>query len=70
MSCTPGSVFQLGVSIAVVSRKCAAMLDDLLAGQDARILDNPLYRLNVVVVKSHGRLAHDHKASSAWGRPR
>ncbi len=43
------------------------MLDDLLAGQDARILDNPLYRLNVVVVKSHGRLAHDHKASPRPG---
>ncbi|EMX0685340.1 patatin-like phospholipase family protein, partial [Pseudomonas aeruginosa] len=53
--------------IAEVSRKCAAMLDDLLAGQDARILDNPLYRLNVVVVKSHGRLAHDHKASLGLG---
>ncbi|MDX4009994.1 patatin-like phospholipase family protein, partial [Pseudomonas aeruginosa] len=59
--------FPKGVSIAEVSRKCAAMLDDLLAGQDARILDNPLYRLNVVVVKSHGRLAHDHKASLGLG---
>ncbi len=72
-ACLPDAValytrqrFPKGVSIAEVSRKCAAMLDDLLAGQDARILDNPLYRLNVVVVKSPTTT----RPASAWGCPR
>lgn len=68
-------------SIAEVSRTCRRMLDDLLAGQDAQILANPHYRLNVVVVKSHGLLAHDQRrrlglglssviADNLLGRPR
>ncbi|MBO3274224.1 patatin-like phospholipase domain-containing protein [Pseudomonas schmalbachii] len=59
--------FARNASLADVSRSCAQMLDDLLAGQDTSVLSNPWYRLNVVVVKSHGRLAHDSKGSLSLG---
>ncbi len=59
--------FAKGVTMAQVSQSCHRMLDDLLAGQDARILDNLHYRLNVMVVRSHGRLAQDHRAHLGLG---
>ncbi|MWV17309.1 patatin-like phospholipase family protein [Pseudomonas sp. L-22-4S-12] len=59
--------FAKDVSMAEVSRSCVQLLDDLLEGQDAAILDNPLYRLNIVVVKSHGLMQHDHKAKLGLG---
>ncbi|MCY1347190.1 hypothetical protein D9M69_332960 [compost metagenome] len=73
--------FSRRASIAEVSRSCSRMLADLLDGQDAHILDNPHYRLNIVVVKSHGLLADDRRdrlglglssviASNLLGRPR
>ncbi|MGE8498133.1 MAG: patatin-like phospholipase family protein [Pseudomonas sp.] len=73
--------FNKGVSMAEVSQSCRLMLDHLLAGQDAQVLDNPNYRLNVVVVKSHGLLAQDGRSmlglglssvigSNLLGRPR
>ncbi|HEY1027961.1 MAG TPA: patatin-like phospholipase family protein [Pseudomonas sp.] len=73
--------FARGVTQAEVSASCQRMLDDLLEGRDASILDNPDYRLNIVVVKSHGLLADDHRgrlgiglssviADNLLGRPR
>lgn len=59
--------FSKGVSMAEVSRSSSQMLHELLDGQDAYILDNPLYRLNIMVVKSHGRLAHDHRGTLGLG---
>ncbi|MDH1010915.1 patatin-like phospholipase family protein [Pseudomonas nicosulfuronedens] len=59
--------FARNASISDVSKSCAKMLDDLLDGHDASVLDNPWYRLNVVVVKSHGRLAQDGKANLGLG---
>src|SRR5690606_33853139 len=59
--------FARNASISDVSKSCAKMLDDLLDGHDASVLDNPWYRLNVVVVKSHGRLAQDDKANLGLG---
>ncbi len=59
--------FAKGVTQAEVSRSCQRMLDDLLEGRDARVLDNPLYRLNIMVVKSHGLLADDHRARLGLG---
>lgn len=59
--------FAKGVTQAEVSRSCQRMLDDLLEGRDASILDNPLYRLNIVVVKSHGLLADDHRGRLGLG---
>ncbi len=59
--------FAKGVTMAEVSRSCQRMLDDLLAGRDARVLDNPNYRLNILVVKSHGLLADDHRGRLGLG---
>ena len=59
--------FAKGVSMAEVSRSCRLMLDQLLDGQDAQVLSNPHYRLNIVVVKSHGLLRHDHRGALGLG---
>ncbi|MDH4608941.1 patatin-like phospholipase family protein [Pseudomonas sp. BN102] len=59
--------FPKGVSMAEVSRLCGLMLDELLQDQDAQVLANPHYRLNVVVVKSHGLLAHDRRGALGLG---
>ncbi|MBD9483815.1 patatin-like phospholipase family protein [Pseudomonas sp. PDM14] len=59
--------FAKGVSMAEVSRSCVTLLDELLDGQDAAVLDNPLYRLNIVVVRSHGLLQHDRKGALGFG---
>lgn len=59
--------FAKGVTMAEVSQSCVRMLDDLLAGRDARVLDNPNYRLNIMVVKSHGLLADDHRGRLGLG---
>ncbi|KAA0945569.1 patatin-like phospholipase family protein [Pseudomonas sp. ANT_H14] len=59
--------FAKGVTMAEVSQSCQRMLDDLLAGRDATLLTNPLYRLNIVVVKSHGLLADDHRGRLGLG---
>jgi len=53
--------FNKGVTISDVSRSSQRMLDDLLDGRDAVLLDNAHYRLNIMVVKSHGGLANDHR---------
>lgn len=59
--------FAKGVTMAEVSRCCRQLLDDLLQGQDQALLDNPLYRLNVVVVKSRGHLVEDHRRALLLG---
>ncbi|KPA91110.1 MULTISPECIES: hypothetical protein [Pseudomonas] len=59
--------FAKGVTMAQVSRSCERMLHDLLEGRDASILSNERYRLNVVIVKSHGLLADDHRGRLGLG---
>ncbi|WP_434562342.1 patatin-like phospholipase family protein [Pseudomonas sp. Z5-35] len=59
--------FAKGVTMAGVSQSSQRMLDDLLDGRDLSILDNPHYRLNIMVVKSHGSLALDHRARLGLG---
>ena len=59
--------FAKGVSMAEVSRSCVQLLDELLEGQDAAVLNNPQYRLNIVVVRSHGLLQHDHRGKLSLG---
>lgn len=59
--------FAKGVTAADISRSCQRMLDDLLQGRDGQILANPHYRLNILVVKSHGHLAHDHRGRLGMG---
>lgn len=59
--------FAKGVTMAEVSRSCIKLLDDLLEGRDASILDNPHYRLNIMLVRSHGLLREDRKAHLGFG---
>jgi len=59
--------FSKGVSMAQISQSSRRMLDELLDGRDARILDNPHYRLNIMVVRSHGLLADDHRGRLGLG---
>lgn len=59
--------FAKGVSMAQISQSSQRMLHELLDGRDASILDNPHYRLNIMVVKSHGLLADDHRGRLGLG---
>ncbi|WP_085718949.1 hypothetical protein [Pseudomonas sp. B28(2017)] len=59
--------FAKGVTMAQISQSSRRMLDDLLDGRDAAILDNSDYRLNIMVVKSHGLLADDHRGRLGLG---
>lgn len=59
--------FAKGVTMAQVSQSCIKMLDDLLQGRDASVLNNPHYRLNIMIVKSHGLLALDHRGGLGMG---
>lgn len=54
-------------SMAEVTQSCRQLMDDLLQGQDASILSNPHYRLNVLLVNSHGLLRRDHKGALGLG---
>ena len=53
--------------MAQVSQSCIRMLDDLLQGQDARVLSDAHYRLNIMLVRSHGLLALDHRGRLGLG---
>lgn len=59
--------FTKGVTMAQISQSSQRMLNELLDGRDASILDNPHYRLNIMVVKSHGLLAADHRGRLGLG---
>lgn len=59
--------FAKGVTMAEISQSCRLMLEHLLEDQDAAVLNNSHYRLNIVVVKSHGLLAHDHRGALGLG---
>ena len=56
-----------GVSMKEVSQSCRQLLNDLLQGEDTAILANPLYHLNILVVRSHGLLVHDRKGALGLG---
>lgn len=59
--------FAKGVSMAQVTQSCSLMLEQLLGEDDVSVLNNPHYRLNIVVVKSHGLLQHDHRGVLSLG---
>jgi len=59
--------FAKDVTMAQISQSSQRMLHELLDGRDASILDNPHYRLNIMVVKSHGLLADDHRGRLGLG---
>lgn len=51
--------FFKGITPAQVSLQCRQMLDDLMQGQEAEILAQDQYRLNVLVARSRGILGSD-----------
>ena len=59
--------FAKGVSAAEVSRKSVLFLEELLGGREDAILNHPWYRLNIVVVRSLGRLAEDARGRLGLG---
>ncbi|MDX1635490.1 MAG: patatin-like phospholipase family protein [Marinobacter sp.] len=59
--------FAKGVSAAEVTRKSRIFLDTLLAGREDAILKHPHYRLNILVVRSRGRLAEDARGALTLG---
>lgn len=59
--------FAKGVTMQEVSRSCVTLLDELLDGQDQTVLNHPYHHLNILVVKSRGRLQQDDKRSLALG---
>ena len=59
--------FAKGVSAAEVSRKSVLFLEELLGGREDAILNHPWYRLNVVVVRSLGKLAEDARGRLGLG---
>lgn len=50
-----------------IARSCQGLLEDVLQGQDSQVLANPLYRLNIMVVRSRGLLRHDHRRKLGIG---
>lgn len=54
-------------SMAQISEYCRVMLDDLLDGQEQNLLNNAHYRLNIMLVNSHGLLAEDGRAALGLG---
>jgi hypothetical protein len=54
-------------SMAQISEYCLVMLDDLLGGQEQSLLNNAHYRLNIMLVNSHGMLAEDGRAALGLG---
>ncbi|MAX55825.1 MAG: hypothetical protein CL537_10015 [Alcanivoracaceae bacterium] len=50
--------FPKGITATEVSRRCAAMLSELLQDRDQHILRHSDYRLVIVVIRSRGLMAH------------
>ena len=53
--------FPRGITAGEVSRRCAAMLAELLEDRDDAILANPDYRLVVLMVRSRGMMRRDDR---------
>lgn len=59
--------FPKGISVAEISLRCQQMLDDLLQDQDASVLANPHYHLNILAVRSLRSLQHDQPSRLGLG---
>lgn len=59
--------FPKGITAREVSRRCAVMLAELLGDGDTAILDNPDYRLVVVMVRSRGLMRRDGRLGLGLG---
>jgi len=62
-----GQRFDRKVSAEEVSRRSVLFLEELLGGREDHVLGHPWYRLNVMVVRSRGMLAHDTRGRLALG---
>ncbi|WP_339798792.1 patatin-like phospholipase family protein [uncultured Marinobacter sp.] len=59
--------FSKGVSAEEVTRKSLLFLEELLGGREEYLLNHPVYRLNVMVVRSLGLLAEDSRRQLGMG---
>lgn len=59
--------FDRKVTAAEVSRRSVLFLEELLGGREEYLLNHPWFRLNVMVVRSRGMLAHDTRGRLALG---
>lgn len=59
--------FPKGITVAEISRRCARMLDDLLGDDAPAILENPDYRLNILIARSKGWVARDERLPLSLG---
>jgi len=59
--------FFKGITAAQVSEQCRQMLDDLMQGQEAEILAQEKYQLNVLVARSRGILGSDARPLLGMG---
>lgn len=59
--------FPKGITPREVSHRCAAMLSEMLGDSDTTILDNPDYRLVVMVIRSRGLMRRDGRLGLGLG---
>jgi len=59
--------FARGVHADEVSRQSREFLNELLGGREDFLLSHPWYRLNIMVVRSLGALAHDSRGRLSLG---
>lgn len=62
-----GQRFSRDTRAQEVTRKSIEFLEDLIGGREEQILSHPCYRLNILVVRSLGLLAHDSRSRLAPG---
>ncbi|ASK36007.1 hypothetical protein CEK62_17270 [Alcanivorax sp. N3-2A] len=59
--------FPKGITAREVTQRCARMLADLLEDRDATVLDNPHYRLVVVVIRSRALISGEGRLGLGLG---
>ncbi len=59
--------FPKGITPREVTRRCALMLDELLGDSDPAVLDNPDYRLVVVVIRSRRAISGEGRLGLGLG---
>lgn len=59
--------FEKGMTAEAVTDKSVRFLEELIGGREDYILEHPWYRLNIMVVRSLGLLAHDTRGRLGLG---
>lgn len=59
--------FPKGITAGQITQQCQQMLQDLLQGQEAEVLTQEAYRLNVMVNPSRGLVASDNRSLLSLG---